>query len=207
MKQILLTTLLLIGLTVCAADKTKAPPGPVAAAETIIWAGLDYSMVRMYGTSDFQSPESIFPAMLNNWNGLFIQELILHKSERLQKALGKPVKVQTEGITERNQLAKPDQVIRQDGVYSEETHIKDTDIAAAVKSYKMTATEGVALVFIVDRLVKVEQKGAVYLVFFDVATRQVLLKERVVVKAGGMGFRNYWFRVVKDALPALKKLR
>jgi hypothetical protein len=189
------------------ADKAAAPAAsPVLQSDTVVWAGLDYSLVRMYGTMDFREPETIFPQYLEAWNGLFIQELVVHKSERLSKATHKKVVTDTEGMSKRNALAKPEQIIRQDGKFTDETHIKDEDIAAAVRSYKLSNTSGLGLVFIVDRLVKTEQKGAVYLVYFDVATREVLAKQRVVVKAGGFGFRNYWFRVVKDALPHLKKL-
>ncbi len=195
------------GATLFAADKTAKPPAnPLLKSDTVIWAGLDYSMVRMYGTMDFKEPEKIFPEMFDNWNGLFLTELVFHESARLQKAVGKTVKPEIEGMAARNKLAKTDQVIRQDGKFSEETHIKDSDIAEAVRSYKLTSTGGLGLVFIVDRLVKVEQKGAVYLVFFDVATRDVLAQQRVIVKAAGFGFRNFWFRVPKDALPRLKKL-
>ena len=122
-------------------------------------------------------------------------------------ATGKTVKCEIEGMAARNQLAKPDQIIRQDGQFSGETHLTDADLAAAVRSYKLASTSGLGLVFIVDRLVKLEQKGAVYQVYFDIASREVIARQRVVVKAGGFGFRNYWFRVVKDAVPALKKLR
>jgi hypothetical protein len=205
---IVLFCTLLVSATVVAADKAGTPPSnPLLKSDTVVWAGLDYSMVRMYGTLDFLKPEDIFPAALESWNNLFINELVFHKSERLQKATGKTVKSEIEGVVARNKLAKTDQIIRQDGNFCSETHIKDSDIAEAVRSYKLTSTNGLGLVFIVDRLVKVEKKGAVYLVYFDIAKREVIAKERVIVKAAGFGFRNYWFRVPKDALPSLKKLR
>jgi hypothetical protein len=199
---------LLMGTALFAADKTLTPAAQsLLKYDTVVWAGLDYSMVRMYGSQEFRQPEEIFPGLLESWNSLFVTELILHKSERLQKATGKTVKVDIQGIADRNKLAKANQVIQEDGIFCNETHIKDADIAEAVRSYKLTSTSGLGLVFIVDRLVKVEQKGAVYLVYFDIAKREVIAKERVIVKAAGFGFRNYWFRVPKDAVLALKKLR
>jgi len=64
------------------------------------------------------------------------------------------------------------------------------------------------VVFIADRLVRMDKKGegAVYVVAFNLASRDVIFSERVVSRASGFGFRNYWFRVVKDAEKALKKL-
>ncbi len=198
---------LLVGLAVFAADKAPASrSNPLLKSDTVVWAGLGFSMVRLYGTQDFRKPEEIFPEMLDSWNSLFVTELILHKTERLQQAVGKTVKAETEGITARNRLAKTDQVIRQDGKFCAETHITDAEIAAAIRSYKLSSTSGLGLVFIVDRLVKAEQKGAVYLVYFDIAKREVVARKRVIVKATGFGFRNYGFHVVKEAGPALKKL-
>jgi hypothetical protein len=175
-----------------------ADQSAVKQAKEVVWVGLDYSLVRMYGTADFKRPEEIFPDMFNAWNSLFLQEWILHKSARLQKALGKEIKTDIEGMVERNKLAKTDQVIRQDGAYINDTHITDKDIAAAVKSYKLSTKSGIGLVYIVDRLVKVEAKGAVYVVFFDLASRQVLASERQIGRASGGGFRNYWFRPIKE---------
>lgn len=185
--------------------ESDAPP--VAKSKSVVWAGLDYSMVRMYGTMDFREPEQIIPQAFDSWNGLFLTELVFHESKRLQKAVGKPVISDAGGMAERNKLAKTDQVIRQDGMLTAETHITDEDLARAVREYTLTNTSGLGLVFIVDRLVKVEQKGAVYIVFFDVGTREVITKQRVIVRAAGFGFRNYWFRVVKDALRELKRPR
>ena len=86
---------------------------------------------------------------------------------------------------------------------------KFEDIAKAVKSYKMENKSGLGAVFIVDRLVKQDKKGqgAVYVVYFDVASREVLFTQRKVSNATGFGFRNYWFRVIKDAEGTLSKYR
>jgi hypothetical protein len=44
-------------------------------------------------------------------------------------------------------------------------------------------------------------------VFFDVSSREIIASERVVAKASGVAFRNYWFGVIKNAEPELKKYR
>ena len=71
----------------------------------------------------------------------------------------------------------------------------------------MESKSGLGLVFIVDRLVKPARKGAVYIVFFDVAKREVISADRVVHPAGGAGFRNHWFGVIKKADGDLRKYR
>ena len=47
---------------------------PLLASDTLIWAGLDYSIVRMVGPGEFNNSTAIFPGMLEAWNDLFLQE-------------------------------------------------------------------------------------------------------------------------------------
>jgi hypothetical protein len=201
---IILLGTLLTGLAALAADQGSATPAnALLKSDTVIWAGLDYSLVRMYGTKDFKEPDNIFPHMLDSWNELFLRERI----STLSSTLKKKVEPDSEQMAERNKLAKPDQVIRQDGNFASETEITAKDIADAVRSYKLSKQSGLGLAFIVDRLVKSQGCGAVYLVFFDVATREVVASERVIAKANGVGFRNYWFGVIKGSESGLKKYR
>ena len=44
-------------------------------------------------------------------------------------------------------------------------------------------------------------------VFFDAKAREVLRCDRHVGRAAGGGFRNYWFRVIKEADETLTKYR
>jgi hypothetical protein len=61
-------------------------------------------------------------------------------------------------------------------------------------------------VFIVDRLVKKQETGCTYVVFFDVQSRKITHSERICAGAGGGGFRNYWFRPIKGAVEKLPKM-
>ena len=197
--------MLACGLSAFAADKTAS--NPLLASDKMVWAGLDYSMVRMIGPGEFHNSESIFPGMLQAWNDLFLQERIGF----VEKATGKQVIIDMDGVTEANKAASAKQIINapgaEDGI--DQSHITPKDIARAVKSYKLKNKSGLGVVFIVDRLIKQDKKGsgAVYVVAFDVASREVISSERELGKGTGFGFRNFWFRVIKDAERGLKKLK
>jgi hypothetical protein len=201
----LLIAVCVLSLASSALSAEKKPQSQLMKADTVKWVGLDYSMVRMVGPEDFRKPETIFPAMLDNWNALFVQERI----GRIGGALGKKVVLDTADMSEHNRQATAKQVIPsagpEDGV--EKTHLSDSDIAKAVRSYQLETKEGLALVFIVDRLVKPSQNGAVYVVFFDAKTREVLTCDRHIGRATGGGFRNYWFHVIKETDETLKRYR
>jgi hypothetical protein len=168
---------------------------------------VDYSHARLIGPGEFANPENIFPGMLDAWNNLVLQERL----KFFEKELHKPVVVDIAGVMEVNKSAGASQIINSPGANDTigDSHITPDAIARAVRGYQLENKSGVAVVFIVDRLIKLDKKGegAVYVVAFDIGTREVLSSERVVGKAVGFGFRNYWFRVIKDAEKGLGKIR
>jgi len=209
MKRLATTLCLLAGLlaTLPAAEKPAAPKNSPPKTDTVVWAGVDYSMVRMIGPGEFTQPESIFPGMLEAWNNLFLQERL----KFAEKETRKHVVVDISGVTAANKAATSKQIINAPGSDDtvDKSHISSQDLARAVRSYKLENKSGLGVVFVVDRLVKLDKKGrgAVYVVYFNIETREVLFTQRKVSNAVGFGFRNYWFRVVKDAEPVLSKYR
>jgi hypothetical protein len=192
-----LLMVLLIGFAGLFTGHAQNSSGP------LVWCGLDYSRVKMIGTDDFRQPDQIFPAMLAKWNSLFLTEMM----PKLERMAGS-VETDLDAVSARNDKASTSQIERHDGSTSEmvtPSHITQADIDDAVHSYKLTHDHGVGLVFIMDRLVKAQQTGCLYAVFFDVSSRKVLYSERYVEKAGGAGFRNYWFKPIKGTVEKLPK--
>ena len=173
---------------------------PLSGVENVVWAGIDFSLVKMIG-SDFNKPNEIFPGMLVKWNALFVNERI----GKLESAIDKKVVLDVAGVEAKNKLAKPDQIIMTPGPDDdiEKTHITDKDIAAAVRGLKLQSTSGIGLVYVVDRFVKNEKRAAVYVVYFDIKTRAVINSQRKVEKGGGFGFRNFWFKAIKEIDPEI----
>jgi hypothetical protein len=171
---------------------------------TLVWCGLDYSKVQMIGTQDFREPDQIFPGMLEEWNGLFMTEMI-PKLEKMAGSLASDL----DAVTAKNGKASASQIKHEDGTRDEmvmPTDITEETIAKMVRGYDLKHTQGLGLVFIMDRLVKTQETGCLYVVFFDISSRKVLYSERLIEKAGGIGFRNFWFRPVKAAVDKLPKI-
>jgi len=204
MNKLLLFTMLSLGVGAFAADKTKSD---FAAADKVVWAGLDYSQARLIGPGEFTNPEGVFPGMLDAWNNLVLQERLRF----MEKDLGKTIVTDIAGIMAVNKSASARQIINTPGASDtiRDSHITANAIAKSVRAYKLENKSGVAVVFIVDRLIKLDKKGegAVYVVAFDIGTREVLSSERITGRATGFGFRNFWFRIIKDAEKGLKKIR
>jgi len=188
---------LIVSMLFCITSLIAADKSAISSAGSIIWAGIDYSQVKMIGP-DFNEPDAIFPGMLVKWNNLFLKERIT----RLKSNLDKEIIPDVEGTGSVNKNASAGQITVVPGPDDviDKTHITDEIIADQVKKYKMISKSGIALVLIADRFIKVDNKGigAVYVVYFDVETRKVLKSKREINGAGGFGFRNFWFRVIKE---------
>ena len=191
-------------LVLCFIAIKAAQAGDVPADKTLVWCGLDYSKVKMIGSMDFRRPEQIFPARLADWNGLFMKEM-LPKVEGITKSL----RTDLSAVQARNEKATSKQIEREDGSREEKvlsTHITETDIAATIRSYELKQRQGLGLVFIMDRLVKLQETGCLFVVFFDIDSREVLLSQRVCAEADGSSFRSHWFNPIKIAVKKLPKM-
>ena len=203
---------------------------PLMTSDTVVWAGLDYSLVRMTGADkpgilfNFTEPKIVFQGMFEKWNQLFLDERI----EGVSAVLEKQVTVDIAGVTERNKSATTNQIVLISNTKEivQVPMITPQDIANEVRSLKLDNTNGLGLVFIVERLVRIFYQpanlshgsdvqqirngggGAVYVVFFDVATREVISTRREVnyISTGG-NFRNYWFGPIKGADETLGRYR
>jgi hypothetical protein len=200
MKKWICFALLTLALPVLADKATLSAP-------KMTWAGVDYTYAKFIGPTEFAETSTLFPGMLEAWNYLVLSERI----KPMEKASGKVVVADIAGMNEHNKAASTSQVVNNPGTYDtiSQSHITPEIIARAVRSYKLETKDGLAVVYIVDRFIKLDKKGegAIYVVAFDAHSREVLASERIVGRAIGYGFRNYWFRIVKDAEKGLKKLR
>jgi len=207
LKPILLVAASMLLLVTSRAIGAEKPKSQALSSPNLVWAGLDYTRVKMIGPGQFNDAKAIFPGMLNEWNNLFLRERI----KPVEKVTRKHLLLDVAGVYEKNKQASASQIIMSEGPDDviEKSHISADDIAATVKSCKLENKEGLGAIFIADRFVKHGNKGvgAVYVVAFDVDTREVIFSERVVNKAGGFGFRNFWFHVIKLAEPVLSKCR
>ena len=246
MKKIITTLLLIVG--VCVFAKAEKVKNSLMTSGTVVWAGLDYSMVRVVGdsptfeynlnnskllssgiaedkTNIVLMPNSksyaALPSLFMQWNSLFLDEEINLVGVELKKR----VCVDFYGVMERNKEVTSAQLASVPSPKSgvPEIHINKDDIASEVRSYKMDNTNGLGLVFIVDELVNVHhepiasiaiQKAtssgkfnsacSIYIVFFDIASREIISAKREVhdMKVAG-SLRNFWFGPIKDTVSNL----
>lgn len=75
-------------------------------------------------------------------------------------------------------------------------------IQAIVSAYPIESKPGIGLIFITECLNKSYGGAYYHVVFFNMATKEVLLQERMQGVVAGVGIRNYWaasyYNVMED---------
>ena len=181
-----------IGLT--AQDKSK-----IFSNTELVWFGLDFTKATFVG--QFDQGMGAAPAngldmknkFIPQWNNLIAGE---QKKYDLKRAFRKD-----NIIYDMNSVNDLNAKIDVDVCMSfNPGKIERSQIDEMVKKYSSGQKDGVGLSFIIENFNKGTQTSSIYVTFFDIATKKVLLCERMEGKAMGVGIRNYWAGSIKHIL-------
>lgn len=167
--------------------------------EDITWLGVDFSKVTVLG-------ESAAPIQIIDYFDK-INSLIINESEKynFRLALNKmEVPYDLGPVTKANASINPDDLV---SMSSKSAALTKEDVEAAVKKYDLKGQKGIGLVFVMEALDKPGAQGHMWVTFIDLATKKVLLTERMSGKPGGFGFRNYWARPIYNVIQDIQKSR
>ncbi len=157
--------------------------------------GVDFSLAKGYGVDDSMSQ---LTEAFGRINGLFI-------SEAKKYDIAKYFKKNVTG-TFVSQIAELNEDISGDTFYveSDSYQISNEELAQEIKSLPLKETDGVGLIFVAEMLNKSHSQGVYHIVFFDIASRDILDTWKATGKARGFGLRNYWAGSVYDVLENVK---
>ncbi len=196
MKKIILSLLVLTSGTFAKAQDAKS----ALSATEIVWFGLDFTKAKFVG--GFDQAAGVAPATgsdmktkwIPGWNTLIANEpqhFDFRKSFRKDNVI-----YDMKSVNELNSKIDVDACM----VYNE-GKIERTEIDGMVKKYKADVKkDGIGLSFIIENFNKGTQMADFYVTFFDIATKKVLICEKISAKAMGIGIRNYWAGAIKAAL-------
>jgi hypothetical protein len=157
--------------------------------------GVDFSKTKVFGAAETGDQ---FKDAFGKINSLIIAEWPKYD---LGKFLFKNIAVRDISATTRlNNEIDPAMVVSSSSDY----FISKDEIADMVRRYKLQEKEGTGLVIIGELLDKSTYMGKFVVVYFDIASREVLHGEGVVGKARGFGLRNYWAGALYGALRGLR---
>lgn len=196
--------LVLAALISFAAIHTNAQSAKdVFTAKEIVWYGLDFTKAKFVG--QFDQGFGAMPATgydiknkwVGQWNALVAKE---PQNFKLKEALGKEsIYYDLAPVNEANTKMNAEKCMSVNA-----GKIDPGQISAMVKSYGTgDKKEGLGLVFIVENFDKGMETADVYVTFFDIATRKVLISEKMSGRPVGVGMRNYWAGAVKSIIKSI----
>lgn len=198
MKKLMLSLLLISSITFKAQDVSK-----VFSATEVVWFGMDFTKATFVG--QFDQGMGAMPAtggdMKNKWcaqwNNLVATE---QQNFDFKKALSKEsIYYDIASVNALNTKLDPDKCMNLNP-----GKIERSAIDGMVKKYSSAdKKQGVGLVFIIENFNKGAQVADVYVTFFDIATKKILICEKMSGAARGVGMRNYWAGAIKAIIKEL----
>jgi hypothetical protein len=172
----------------------------IFSSNEITWMGLDFSNIKLVGSEGFTDPYTIKNTHFRNINNLILNEP--DKYDLKEFFSKQSVDVDLSVIRERNTLPDDEELVLEDGsVY----FLDEPAVQEMISQYTPEASEGIAVVLIMESFNKKDERGYMWVTFFDIATKEVLLTDRMEGKAGGFGWRNYWAKTVYNVLKEIGK--
>ncbi|MBC8486925.1 MAG: hypothetical protein H8D45_12925 [Bacteroidetes bacterium] len=171
----------------------------IFSSKEAIWYGLDFSKVRLIGTEGFSDVAKIKDVYFSSWNNLIINEPAKYN---LQLMFFKDTVFYDLSVVEkRNKLPEVDELVIGNDTYS----LDKNTISEIIKEYDTKEKQGLGIVFIMESFNKPKRTGTMWVTFFDIASKTVLLTEKMSGKPGGAGIRNYWARTYYNVMAKIKK--
>jgi len=189
--------LLLISL----ASRAQSVSGVFDPSTPVTWLGLDFTHAKFIGDRDKYGSLSDVRYLLKSWNDLM-------ENEKDKYDVGKPLKkpkvdYRLDVTREHNdELDVTDMLTSDQSLYN---HINADDVQTIVKNYDFKGLSGIGVMFIVESFSKTSQKGALWITFIALDSKEVLFAERMEGPPGGSGVRNYWAGAIVDILKKIEK--
>lgn len=185
MKKILAIAVALLTLTTVSAQKTVE--------RNVNYYGVDFSKTKVFGADETGYE---FKAAFDRINYLVIHEWSKYDPERFlrKRIVTTDISVAQLG----NDAIDPFEIKTTSSRYS----LTEEDFAEMVSVYNIAEEEGTGLVIVGGFLNKMAETGTFYIVYFDIASREVLQTERLLGRAKGFGLRNHWAGALYSALEA-----
>ncbi|MGB0402489.1 MAG: caspase family protein [Salibacteraceae bacterium] len=165
--------------------------------DEVFFYGLDFSHAKMIG-EDFDNPKTIVNRYVPAWNQILfdeknkfdVEELLSFKSAyydlSILNSVNKDIDYREFRINRSHKISRE-------------------KFFESVRSYDLPQSSGLGLSIFVETFHEFNDECSVYYVFFDIASRDLVVIENVTGKTGGVGFRNNWANAIHDTMRKWKK--
>jgi hypothetical protein len=177
------------------------------ASADMTWLGVDYSEVKFigpatgWGDEGTKTPTEMRDKYFPAWNELILKET---KSFKIAEAVGKAeVNYAIEITAEANAKMNKKEIFSEN--IGDFQLLTEADVQSMIKKYNFKGKTGIGFLLIAEGMSKGREEASYWVTFVDMKSKTVLLTKRILGKAGGIGFRNYWVNTVKNVMKSIKK--
>ncbi|MBN2632639.1 MAG: hypothetical protein JXR66_03720 [Bacteroidales bacterium] len=169
----------------------------------IVWLGVDFTQVKLYGDHGTVGQDELIP-LFDAINRLIITE---REKYNLADALRRDdIPFNLEMVTKLNSGINPGSLFPLSSA-EEKSRLDEDAISVLVKQYDVPDSEGIGLIFFMESIDKTTERGTMWVTFFRLADRNLLFTEKLSGTAGGFGFRNHWARTVYEVISQIRDER
>jgi hypothetical protein len=166
----------------------------------LTYLGIDFSKARLL---DIGNADDIRNRLYGSINDLIIME---PKKFDLNGAFRKSnIGHDFSAVSKNNGKANINDILSTNS--ADFDRFNESDIASMVKALDLSGKDGVGLLFVMEAMRKIDKKGdaAIWVTLVNMKTKKVLMTERIITKATGIGFRNYWASTIKEVIEEIDK--
>jgi hypothetical protein len=201
MKKILkyLFPFLLLGIIISQASSAQSVKNIFDTEIPVVYLGIDFTQAKIIG-------ESTEAAVIRDKEFPAINNLVITQPNKYDIAGALRRSSITNDLSEvmaHNQKIAVQQI--KSTVPGDFMHLKTSDIDKLINSYEFKGKAGIGLLLVVDGMSRTEKAASIYVTFINMATKRVLLTERLEGKGGGFGFRNYWVKSIEELINKIER--
>ena len=191
MKSLFISLMILVGSSQLMAQSENR----IAQVDTLTWFGVDCTQMKLIGMTG--SAEEIADKYFLAWNAVVAGE---REKYDLAKFFHKStVEYDLAWVSEINDKVDPSNL---EGYGDQE--ISAREVAAHIQTYQVSG-DGVGLVIVLENFNNLTEVGSMWVVFFDIGSKEVLLAKNMSAEPQGFGYRNFWVHTVYDVLKDMSK--
>jgi hypothetical protein len=165
----------------------------------ITMCGVDFTHVKIIGENDALTIRNVYFSAINT--------LLMTEQEKynLRTALRKGyVEYNLDEVYNHNMNRNIETML----LYSNNIPpIPYDTIKQIIKGYKFPEKTGVGLMFIMETMDKPGAVSLMHVVFFNMATKDILMAEKMSGTVGGFGFRNFYARSIYNVINEIRDVK
>lgn len=177
----------------------------VFSEKTMVWFGLDFTRCKFIGQPTihgnfYKAPDYVTKTYFREWNMIPLKE---GDKYDIGLAFDKTyIYFDIDTVLARGQRYNSDSLIAFSNVYS----LNPTTFPDIIRSMGGIATEGIGVIYLVESYNTINEIATYHCIVFDVATKKILLQEKITGRPQGGSVKTYWAGAFHEALEKNEKV-